>query len=628
MAVTTTSIGHIGGSGSTLVNILPSYNQAAGNCIVVAGGTYTGAGNDFSTPTDTAGNTYALALGPITVGNANVRFYYAKNCLGNASNVITAHYNVSNQFCSIFAWDVAGVDLSNPIDVTASASGTSNSPSVTISTLYANEAVIAFNEIGSGYSTASAGTGFTLDGNDGSGGNEGAGEHEVFTSVQMGIPVGMSLSTAPPWILGVVSFAATGGVDRVAADNFTRANSGTLGANWTTPINGSAVQIVSNRAEGTITSLTMAYWNAYPWLADQYSEITTDASTFTASNSWDSYQFAWVRVSNGAVGANGYAVLIGKELGSYAYYFNKIVNGTRTGLAGPVAITYTPGDVFRFSAVGSVMTLYQNGVFVASFTDTTFFSGSPGIGFIVNHAITDTTMPSWAGGVYAAGSATASKIIHVQQFGTNNGGGTGVTSPSVTVTKGNLLVATLLSYNVPLGTTATASDTLGNSWAAAVGPLIDPIAAQPRALLYMFYAKNLNATGSTAVTITLSGTGASSSNRLFCHEVSGLDKFSPLDQTNSNAATGPAITSGNVTTAFANEFLYGFVGDNNGNPTIGNGWIKGITEVLEYDEWQIVSVTGTLAATYTGAAATYVAAIATFKAAAALGGRMLMGVGT
>jgi hypothetical protein len=204
-------------------------------------------------------------------------------------------------------------------------------------------------------------------------------------------------------------------------------------------------------------------------------------------------------------------------------------------------------------------------------------------------------------------------ISHVQQFGAFAvGSPISATTGNVTVTAGNALIVGVLGFNIGGGQTASASDTLGNTWNTAVGPFQGTIAGST-SLMYVFYVKKLNASGTTAVTITFSA--ASNNIRVHCHEVSGLDQTSPFDQMNTNTATSAAMTSGNVTTLFANEFLYGYGADNSGNPTTGVGWTPGITEGSELDEWQIVSATGTYAATYTGDGAAYMCEIATFKAA-------------
>jgi len=206
-------------------------------------------------------------------------------------------------------------------------------------------------------------------------------------------------------------------------------------------------------------------------------------------------------------------------------------------------------------------------------------------------------------------------ISHVQQFGAfASGNPSTITSNSVTVTAGNALICGVFLLGTST-TTITVSDTLSNTWATAVGPFNGTVSGTAGEL-FVVYVKKLNASGTTAVTVQLNIQNPASA-RIHCHEVSGLDQTSPLDQTNTNSVTAAAMTSGNVTTTFANEFLYGYGVDNAGNPTTGVGWTPGITEGSELDEWQIVSAIGTYAATYTGDGAAYMCEIATFKGAAA-----------
>jgi hypothetical protein len=217
-------------------------------------------------------------------------------------------------------------------------------------------------------------------------------------------------------------------------------------------------------------------------------------------------------------------------------------------------------------------------------------------------------------------------ITHVQQFGTNVSGGLGsATTGNATVTKGNTIICGIFGYSDGGLGIATPSDTLGNSWSTAIGPFRMTVGGS-QCVMYVFYIKALNGSGTDAVKITWTGQSPSTS-RVHCHEVSGL-AANPLDQTNTNAATSASMTSGNVTTTLASEFLYGYGVDNSGNPTVGSGWTQGITEGSEYDEWRITSSVGTYAATYTGDGGAYGDVIATFKGAPGGAQRALVGAGT
>ncbi len=72
---------------------LPATSLTAGNLIVVAIRNV----GAVTAPTDTATNTYLLAPrgNSPTIGNTNLSIWYVMNCLGHASNVVTANGSLS-----------------------------------------------------------------------------------------------------------------------------------------------------------------------------------------------------------------------------------------------------------------------------------------------------------------------------------------------------------------------------------------------------------------------------------------------------------------------------------------------------------------------------------------------------
>jgi hypothetical protein len=209
MATTTVLIGHNGGgTGSFSIPSAGSYNQVAGHAIVVI---LCGFNEASATISDTAGNSWYLFYNGILVGGDFAHIWVATNCKGNATNVISVVG--SHVFDAVFAWDVAGADQSFPLDVITTTTGAATpSQSSAFSTNYANESLIGFNFISSGYSTASSptfgGVAATLDGNDGGGGNQGAGSHLDVSAIQSGITSNFTLSPSTAWGAFVLSLLA------------------------------------------------------------------------------------------------------------------------------------------------------------------------------------------------------------------------------------------------------------------------------------------------------------------------------------------------------------------------------------------------------------------------------------
>lgn len=110
--------------------------QTAGDLNVVVVG-WNDSTSTISGVTDTAGNTYTLAVGPtVQSGTATQSIYYAKNIAGATTDSVTVTFSAAAAYPDIRILEYKGADPSNPVDVTAAASGNSaaaNSGSVTTS---------------------------------------------------------------------------------------------------------------------------------------------------------------------------------------------------------------------------------------------------------------------------------------------------------------------------------------------------------------------------------------------------------------------------------------------------------------------------------------------------------------
>jgi len=143
-------------SGSTLV-VPYTAAQTAGNLNIVVVG-WNDTTSAVSSISDSRGNTYIRAIGPTTGTALSQSIYYAKNIPGG-SNTVTVVFNQTAAYPDVRVLEYSGADTSNPLDVTAGASGTGltgNSGSAT--TTSANELVFGtgmtfdiYNAAGSGY---------------------------------------------------------------------------------------------------------------------------------------------------------------------------------------------------------------------------------------------------------------------------------------------------------------------------------------------------------------------------------------------------------------------------------------------------------------------------------------------
>jgi glucose/arabinose dehydrogenase/chitodextrinase len=191
----------------TQVSVTYTGAQVAGDTNILAIG-WNNATSNITSVTDSAGNIYQLAV-PTTRGNGiSQAIYYAKNIKSAAAgtNTVTVAFNTATPFVDVRAVEYSGLDLANPFDVGASASGTSNSPnSGAVTTTTAHELVFGAGVTTGGFSTA--GSGFTT---------------RVITSPDFDIAedrfvtatgsysATASLSGSAAWVMQVATFKAAG----------------------------------------------------------------------------------------------------------------------------------------------------------------------------------------------------------------------------------------------------------------------------------------------------------------------------------------------------------------------------------------------------------------------------------
>jgi hypothetical protein len=183
---------------------------------------------------------------------------------------------------------------------------------------------------------------------------------------------------------------------QTASDNFTRAN-GAIGGNWTASVGGAV--ILSNTAAAAVPSSGAGnrnnlFWSAQSFPNDQYADGVIASVTTGA--------FAGPVVRGSAGGEHGYICLVPPTGVSGSV----IVQQAPTNLSILVLPGITPqiGDVFRIAAVGTLISVYQNGAFLGSIVDSSLVSGAPGIFLFPNgNGQTAAELSSWAGGYVSSG---------------------------------------------------------------------------------------------------------------------------------------------------------------------------------------------------------------------------------
>jgi Carbohydrate binding module (family 6) len=132
--------------------------QASGNLNVVIVG-WNDSVNVVASVTDSKGNLYQRATGPVVFHSLSQSIYYAKNIVGG-SNTVTVTFSGLARYPDIRVLEYSGINTSNPFDAAAGTGGTGTSASSgAITTSSSSELLLAANVVSN--STAGPGTGFT-----------------------------------------------------------------------------------------------------------------------------------------------------------------------------------------------------------------------------------------------------------------------------------------------------------------------------------------------------------------------------------------------------------------------------------------------------------------------------------
>lgn len=233
---------------------------------------------------------------------------------------------------------------------------------------------------------------------------------------------------------------------QLAQDTFQRPNENPLNpVNWTAIPATVALQIVSHECEGTDLSNTgAANYTGISWPNDQYIDITVQTVSGGSA--------AGGLVRSSADQTHGYELVLA-DIGGGVVTVEVVEISTSTVLF-TFDTPFVPGVVFRLSAVGHLISLFQNGVSVGSATDSTNTSGFAGLQESPVTAFSDVQISNFAGGsVTSSGSASIGNSICKPAiiFGRAPNG---VLSAVTTDGNGNIDLS---------GQTPSTVDTIGNS---------------------------------------------------------------------------------------------------------------------------------------------------------------------
>jgi hypothetical protein len=191
----------------TAVTVPYAAGQTAGDLNVVIVG-WNDSSTNVSSLTDSNGNVYQLAAGPIVTGTISQSIYYAKNitAAAAAANSVTVAFNGAANFADVRILEYSGIDPANPLDGSVGSMGNSaTTRSGALTTTNATDLLVGANTVAS--STTGAGSGFTrrlLTQPDGD-----IAEDQIVTTTGS-YNASAPLNTAAAWVMQMVAFRAAG----------------------------------------------------------------------------------------------------------------------------------------------------------------------------------------------------------------------------------------------------------------------------------------------------------------------------------------------------------------------------------------------------------------------------------
>jgi hypothetical protein len=182
----------------------------------------------------------------------------------------------------------------------------------------------------------------------------------------------------------------------VFSDTFTRADNADLGADWDSGYFGSTGQVVGNRVRATTINATFfETWNGSS-ANDQYAQVTLASFTGAVEISAS----LLVRATAPATLTGYVAVAHRNHTFGFTTRLFEYTAGSGAELISEASTTWLAGDVLKMTAVGTLITVYRNGVQLLQTTDASIASGRPGLGGTVatGGSLADMELDNFSGG--------------------------------------------------------------------------------------------------------------------------------------------------------------------------------------------------------------------------------------
>jgi hypothetical protein len=186
----------------------------------------------------------------------------------------------------------------------------------------------------------------------------------------------------------------------LATDDFNRANSTGLGANWTAGALSDTLNVNANACVPAVLPGNDCYYayTGITWPNDHYAQIKV-----TVTSTGGGGVGGGVAVRRTGDGTTRYRAVV-DHAASNNVSLDRFLSGAYQNLA-LYTSAWTDGDVLRLEAQGSSLRVYRNGTQIGTtFTDANIASGSPGIDY--SSSVSALTMDDWEGGDLTGGPTT------------------------------------------------------------------------------------------------------------------------------------------------------------------------------------------------------------------------------
>jgi len=279
------------------------------------------------------------------------------------------------------------------------------------------------------------------------------------------------------------------------------------------------------------------------------------------------------------------------------------VSGTVSPLAGGAGATLT-----LTGAATATTTADSSGNYsFSNLADGTYTitPGNNGYTFTPPNQVVTVSGGNVTGVNFTAAPSQTGAIQLVQKAVNGNEAGTASMSLSLSnIRAGDFLIITGTAARPSNNLTIT--DSAGNTFTVAAGPIVDPT---QDVSMYVWYVPNARG-GADTFTITPSVTSAL---EIHVSEWSGMSATASVDQVSSATGTGTAVSSGSQTTTGNGELVFGYAWVFN-SASAGSGF-TGLSLVNgDLDEYQIQNSAGNTAATFLqSASGAWLSLLVTFK---------------